>query len=120
MAVHVYTYVLICFHSVPAQPQGVMVERVDDTSMLVSWDKLTLVELKGLANYTITYSISTESRRKRQAEEGRVMVPWTESSVTIHNLRPNAAYDVNVGTVTSVGPSSKCLSFPFAVVIAER
>ena len=48
------------------------------------------------------------------------MVPWTESSVTIRNLRPNAAYDVNVGTVTSAGPSGEWLSFRLDVVITER
>ena len=84
------------------------VERIDSTTMTVSWSKQTLVELKGLANYTITYSVSGGGSRKRQTgEEGTVMVPWTENSVTITNLRPNAAYAVSVSTVTSVGSSGK-------------
>ena len=84
---------------------NVVVTRVDATTMTVSWDKLTLVELKGLANYTITYSLGGDSR-KRQAE-GMVTVPWTENSVTIRNLQSGAAYSVTVGTVTSAGDSSK-------------
>ena len=84
------------------------VERIDSTTMTVSWSKQTLVELKGLANYTITYSVSGGGSRKRQTgEEGTVMVPWTQNSVTITNLRPNAAYDVSVSSVTSAGSSGK-------------
>ena len=87
-----------------------MAERIDSTTMLVSWDKLTLVELKGLANYTITYAVREESR-KRQSRGGMIMVPWTENNVTIRNLMPSVAYRVNVGTITSTGMSSKCSSF---------
>ena len=94
------------FNSVPAQPTNVVVMRVDSTTMRVSWEELTLVELKGLANYTITYTISGGSR-KRQTP-GMVTVPWTNNSVTIDNLQPGAGYDVTVGTITSVGSSGKC------------
>ena len=74
--------------------------------MMVKWDKFTLVELKGLANYTVTYSPTTQSR-KRQSEQGTVTVPWTSNNVTITNLRPSGAYDVSVGTVTTRGMSRK-------------
>ena len=89
----------------PEQPKNVMINRVDATTMMVSWDKLTLVELKGLADYVITYSLGGGSR-KRQTE-GTVTVPWTENSVTISNLQSGAAYSVAVGARTSVGMSSK-------------
>ena len=106
MSLHYYCILFV--YSVPVQPDDVTLERVDSTTMIVSWTRLTLVELKGLANYTITYSVSGGGSRKRQTgEEGTIMVPWTQDSVTISNLRPNAAYDVSVGTVTSTGQSRK-------------
>ena len=87
-----------------------MVERIDSTSMMVTWDKLSLVDLKGLANYTVTYSVSGGGgSRKRQVDQGTMTVPWTENSVTIRNLRSGAAYDVSVQTVTSMGPSGMCV-----------
>ena len=96
-------------HAVPPQPRNVTATRIDSTTMMVSWEKLTLVELKGLANYTITYGVMTQSR-KRQAEQGTVMVPWTSNNVTITNLRPAVPYDVSVGTVTTGGTSREwCL-----------
>ena len=96
---------LFSTYLVPLQPMNVNVERVDATTMIVSWDKLTLVELKGLADYVVTYSLGGGSR-KRQAE-GMVMVPWTNNSVTIRGLQSGAAYSVAVGTRTSAGASGK-------------
>ena len=92
-------------HVVPDQPMNVVINRVDPTTMIVSWDKLTLVELRGLADYIVTYSLGGGSR-KRQAED-MVRVPWTENSVTIGNLQAGAAYSVTVGAMTSAGMSGK-------------
>ena len=80
-----------------------MVYKINSTAINVTWDKQTLVELKGLADYTVEYSIA-ESNRKRQSS-GIVTVPWTENHVVITNLTPGAQYDVYVSVSTSVGMS---------------
>ena len=78
----------------------------DFTSIEVSWKKFTLVELKGLANYVITYSVTTLVRKRQLG--GTITVPWTENSVIIRHLNPGAQYDVTVTTSTSARMSSKC------------
>ena len=77
--------------------------KINSTAINVTWDKQTLVELKGLADYTIEYSTAA-SNRKRQLS-GVVTVPWTESHVVVTNLTPGVQYDVSVSVSTSVGMS---------------
>ena len=77
--------------------------RFDSTSIGVSWTKYTLVELKGLANYTVTYSIIIGSQKGELG--GMVTVPWTQNSVIISGLQPGAEYDITVSTSTTVGSS---------------
>ena len=83
-----------------------MLVRFDSTSIGVSWTKFTLVELKGLANYIVTYNIIIGSR-KRQLE-GTLTVPWTQNRVIISNLQPGAEYDVTVSTSTTAATSGNC------------
>ena len=81
-----------------------MVSRVNSTAIDVSWDSQTLLELKGLADYVVTYyQVSSE---KRQAGN-TVTVPWTENNVVISNLTQGVDYNVSVSTSTSVGTSGK-------------
>ena len=80
-----------------------VVVRFDSTSIGVSWTKFTLVELKGLANYIVTYNIIIGSRKRQLG--GTVTVPWTENRVIISNLQPGAEYDVTVSTSTAAGTS---------------
>ena len=98
-----YTLVVV-HHPEPPRPTNVMMERFDSTSIGVRWTKFTLVELKGLANYTVSYNIIIGSR-KRQQLGGTITVPWTENRVIISNLQPGAEYDVTVSTVTEAGKS---------------
>ena len=95
---------LINFPSVPPRPEKVLVARLDSTTIVVSWTKLTLVELKGLASYVITYDIVIPTR-KRQQFRGMTNVSWTENSVFLSNLQPDAQYDITVSLVTSTGTS---------------
>lgn len=88
----------------PPAPENVVVVRLDSTTLAVSWNKFTLVELKGLASYVITYDVVIPSR-KRQQFRGTVNVSWTENSVFITNLQSGAQYDVTVSISTSVGMS---------------
>ena len=90
--------------AVPPPPENVVVVRFNPTSIGVSWTKFTLVELKGLANYIVTYSIINS--RKRQSElGGTVTVPWTQNQVIIPGLQPGAEYDITVRTSTAAGIS---------------
>ena len=90
--------------SVPPRPENVVVSRLDSTTLAVSWTRLTLVELKGLARYVITYSVVIPTRR-RQEFRGMTNVSWTESSVFLSNLQPGVQYDITVSLVTSTGTS---------------
>ena len=87
----------------PSPPVNVVVVRFDSTSIGVSWTKLTLVELKGLANYVVTYNIIIGSRKRQLG--GTVTVPWTENRVIISDLQPGADYDITVRTSTTAGIS---------------
>ena len=89
--------------SVPPSPMNVVVVRFDSTTIGVSWSKFTLVELKGLASYIVTYKIVIGSRRRQLG--GMVTVPWTENQVVISNLQPGAQYDITVTTSTLAGMS---------------
>ena len=89
---------------VPPRPQNVVVSRLDSTTIAVSWTKLTLVELKGLASYVITYNVIIPTRKKQEFR-GMTNVSWMESSVFLSNLQPGAQYDVTVSIVTSAGTS---------------
>ena len=82
---------------------NVVVARVNSTSIGVSWTKYTLVELKGLANYTVMYNVLIGSRKRQLG--GVITVPWTENRVIISNLQPGAEYDVTVSTSTTGGIS---------------
>ena len=90
----------------PPSPKNVVVYKINSTAINVTWDKQTLVELKGLADYTVEYSMAV-SNQKRQILSGVVTVPWTESNILITNLTPGVQYDVSVSVATSVGMSGK-------------
>ena len=88
-------------------PRNVSVVRINNTAMRVSWEKLTLVELKGFAMYVITYTVGGGESRKRQTARtsGMVTAFWNESSKTIGNLPPGQGINVQVQT-TSMGGRS--------------
>ena len=81
----------------------VVAVRFDPTTIGVSWTKFTLVELKGLASYIVTYNIIIGSRKRQLG--GTITVPWTENRVIIPNLQPGAQYDITVTTSTLAGMS---------------
>ena len=87
----------------PPAPRNVTVVRFDSTTIGISWVKFSLVELKGLASYVVTYDIIISSRKRQLS--GSVTVPWTNNTVIISNLQAGAQYDVTVQTSTSAGMS---------------
>jgi hypothetical protein len=96
---HRYVFLLV-----PPVPTNLTAVRFNSTTIGVSWTRYTLVQLKGLASYVITYDIIISSSRKRQFS-GVITVPWTNNTVIISNLQPGAQYDVAVQTSTSAGMS---------------
>lgn len=94
----------------PPPPENVIVVRFDPTSIGVSWTKFTLVELKGLASYIVTYNIIIGSRKRQTELRGTKSVPWTENKVIISGLQPGAEYDVTVKTSTTAGMSGNITS----------
>ena len=101
----------------PPPPENVVVKRFDSTSIGVSWTKFTLVELKGLADYIVTYSIIIDSTsRKRQPQLGGTMtVPWTQNHIIISGLQTGAEYTITVRTSTAAGTSG---SYSAIILIA--
>ena len=67
--------------------------------------KITLVELKGLASYIVTYTIIIDSRKRQNELGGTMIAPWTQSQVIISGLQSGAEYDVTVKTSTVAGMS---------------
>ena len=96
---------------VPPPPTNVIVVRFDSTTIGVSWTKFTLVELKGLANYTVTYDIVIGSRKRQSQLGGMITLPWTQNQVIISDLQPGAEYDVTVRTSTTAGTSGKSIYY---------
>ena len=86
-------------------PQNVTVTRINDTAMIVSWHKFTLVELKGFATYIITYTVSGGSRKRQNSQMATAM--WFENNKTIGGLSPRLAVNVQVRTMSSGGRSSE-------------
>lgn len=94
------------YTSVPPSPEDVIVARLDSTTVSVSWTKLTLVELKGLAMYVITYSlVAVPSERRQLSTSGVRNASWTENRVFISDLQPGAEYDVAVRIFNLAGAS---------------
>jgi hypothetical protein len=93
----------------PPPPENVVVVRFNPTSIGVSWTKFTLVELKGLANYIITYEIIIDSRKRQSELGGTVIVPWLQNQVIISRLQSGAEYDVTVKTSTVAGMSGQVI-----------
>ena len=85
---------------------NVMVDRISETVMTVSWRPLTLTEARGfVSHYTVSYSPASQTAgRKRQADMTEVVVPGMESSmVIIDGLDPDTAYQVQVSASTGAG-----------------
>ena len=101
-----YSVHVVSLFVVPPPPVNVRATQLNATTIGVSWTKYTLVELKGLANYVITYNIVIASRRRGLGET--ITVPWRDNQVFITNLHSGAQYIISVGTSTSAGVSGCC------------
>ena len=95
----------------PPTPSGIIVTRINDTTIRVSWQPLSLVEARGHIMYHVIVTPTTGSRRRRQAtQEERVCtvslpceVPANDSNVIVGGLDQSTSYSVTVNAVNSEG-----------------
>ena len=80
------------------KPQNVTVDRVNPTSLRVSWIPLTLHEARGRPVYTVF--VESASQRTARAIQS---VPTMNSSVVVDNLDPASFYSVSVQVGTGAG-----------------
>ena len=85
--------------------------RLNSTTISISWTKLSLVELKGLATYVIKYTIINATTMGFQEEQFTdiVNVSWTERGVLLSKLPPNSGLNITVKILTTAGESGKVL-----------
>ena len=82
----------------PPRPEEVKIAISNSTTLSVSWKRFTLVELKGLASYVITYRATSES--SAQANNAIISVPWTQNYTVVTGLSPVVEYNIAVSTAT--------------------
>jgi len=94
----------------------VNIERLNGTTMNVSWVPLNLVEARGIVqSYVITYEpTSGGSRRKRQQQQAQV--DGSASYGIVGGLQPGVAYNVRVSGQTTVGPPGPSEFKPYTYV----
>ena len=81
--------------------------RVNDTTVNVSWEQLSLAKARGFVE-SYTVFIASGAKRERQNTASFKTVPSTESSVVFTNLQGNLDYTVSVfaSTVVGQGPAN--------------
>ena len=86
-------FMTLCMHATAAV-EGVRVESLNDSSVTVSWDALTIPG-HPIDNYTVVYS-PVSQRRKRQEEEEEMVFPGTVTSAVITGLDSSVNYQFQV------------------------
>ena len=120
-------YNALSLTAAPPAPTNVNVTRINDTTIRVTWQTLSLVEARGHIMYHVMVTPTTGSRRKRQTTQEERMctlsspceVPANESSVIVGGLDRDTTYSVTVMAVNSedeAGPTS----IPITATIPSR
>ena len=94
---HTLPFIIHCIAPVSVTPGNVNVQRsADGTSVLISWEPVSLEEAKGFFVYHITLT-SGDSTALRQVDRARrVTVPFNETSVNITDVESQRTYTVTV------------------------
>ena len=96
--------------SVPRAPERVAVERVDESSMRVSWSELTPERARGhLIHYTIHYWPASDREMV-----SKITVPPNTTSVVIRSLRPGVSYVVQVSATNGAGSGERSMEATLA------
>ena len=83
--------------------ENVQLER-SGTSVIISWEPLTLFEARGFPTYAVTLVPSTsDDRVTRQSSDGVIRVTTNESNIVVGGLDPKVEYDVTVAVGTGAG-----------------
>ena len=87
-------------------------DRTSPTTMVVSWQPLTLAEARGfISHYTVRYSPQIISGgRKRQAAMTMVVPGMDSNSTTITDLDPITVYEVQLSAATGAGDGNFSIS----------
>ena len=90
------------YTTAPAKVSDVTVRRLSDTSLTVTWRRLSLVEARGIVTgYTVLYRPSEQQRKQAQ----QLMVGPNEGVVIITGLVAEVVYSVSVQVATTGGMS---------------
>ena len=93
---------LFLFIAAPSKVEDVTVVRTSDTSVTVTWRRLSIVEARGIiTGYTVEYKPSEQQNRQVQL----VNVGPEERTVMVAGLDPQVAYHVVVHATTAAGSS---------------
>ena len=66
----------------------------DGITMFITWDPITLEQARGLFQYRITLSASTD--RRRQSTGRTINVPFNVTSYNVTGLDPQLTYSVSI------------------------
>ena len=105
----------------PPSPEDVMTLRINGTHMSVSWILIPLTRSRGfIQSYVVNYQAVGTSKRETLTR----IVGGEESSITLDDLQPVVAYDVQVAASTGAGmgdfsepiPSTSELPLEFVII----
>jgi len=99
-----YGYTFFTEEKVPVRsPNNVEFER-SGTSVSVSWEPLSLFEVRGFPIYTVTLVPSSGNGRvTRKSNDGVIRKTTNESHIVVGGLDPKLEYDVTVAVGTGAG-----------------
>ena len=91
----------ILFLQGPPKPMNIIVTRINETAMSITWTLIPITLAQGkILHYIVTYSVQHSTG---QANISSVNVSANKSTVTIGGLQPDISYIVTVSAATSVG-----------------
>ena len=94
---------MLLFDAAPSKVEYVTVVRTSDTSMTVTWRRLSIVEARGiLTGYTMEYGPAGQENVRVQL----VNIGPEEGTVMIAGLDPEVTYSVVVYASTAAGRSA--------------
>ena len=97
-------YTFFSYEGSPVRPpENVTFERMDDDTITVTWEPLSLFEARGFPVYTVTLTPVFSRRRRQASDDGVIVVKTNQSNVVINGLDPDVHYSLTVTVGTSTG-----------------
>ena len=102
MYMYMYLYFIDSTIIVPPAPENVTANRVNDSTMIIRWNRISIIDAKGhIQGYTVNYN--PNSRRRQTVSK---TVGPDEDHAVINGLQSGVRYSVDVTAATSVGAGS--------------